>query len=240
MEIGSETDGDNAPLGFSPDALDALQAPWTPLSPGELLSRVAHFLRIISQIMEEVGYMTETLALGHRGEAPAEGDEQSLMQGRKRHKQGGHGRRAGEPDLEDHPPSWGEAPSSSSNVPTNASTGERNTRHDPVPREEHLTAEDWAIMAAVESCVVWRTLKAINMKHREQLLAAICMTLQEMVEGNPQRSTVGCPDDFGDWGRRWGIDDEAKPVGQPLAPHHGDHCSYGSLEPRRLLLVFRT
>ena len=33
--------------------------------------------------------MTETLARGHREEAQSEGDGQSLMQGRKRHKNGG-------------------------------------------------------------------------------------------------------------------------------------------------------
>ena len=81
---------------------------------------------------------------------------------------------------------------------TPLTVGERNTRHDPVPREEHLTVEDWAIKTAVESCVVRRSLKAFNLKQREKLLAAICMTFQETVEGNPQRSTVGCPDDFRD------------------------------------------
>ena len=75
--------------------------------------------------------------------------------------------------------------------------------------EAAQAAEDWAIMTAVENCVVWRSLKALNLKQREKLLAAICMTFQETVEGNPQRSTVGCPDDFRDWGRRWGTDDDA-------------------------------
>ena len=51
-------------------------------------------------------------------------------------------------------------------------------------------------MTAVENFVVWRSLKALNLKQREQLLAAICMTFQETVEGNPQRSTVGCPEIF--------------------------------------------
>ena len=45
-----------------------------------------HFLRIVSQMMEEVGNLTKTMARGQRGEVPAEGDEQSLMHGRKRHK----------------------------------------------------------------------------------------------------------------------------------------------------------
>ena len=36
----------------------------------------------------------------------------------------------------------------SSNIPpSTTATGERNTRHDPVQREEHLTDEDWAIMS---------------------------------------------------------------------------------------------
>ena len=64
-------------------------------------------------------------------------------------------------------------------------------------------------MTAVENCVVWRSLKALNLKQREKLLAAICMTFQETAESNPQRSTVGCPEDFRDWGRRWGTHDDA-------------------------------
>ena len=64
-------------------------------------------------------------------------------------------------------------------------------------------------MTAVENYVVWRSLKVFNLKQREKLLAAICKTFQETVQGNPQRSTVGRPDDFRDWGRRSGTDDEA-------------------------------
>ena len=44
--------------------------------------------------------------------------------------------------------------SSTTPGPSTTSTGERNTRQDPVPREEHLTDEDRAIMAAVENRVV--------------------------------------------------------------------------------------
>ena len=45
-------------------------------------------------------------------------------------------------------------------------------------------------------------------REREKLLAAICMVFQEMVEGNASRSTVNVPEDFRDWGRCWGQDDE--------------------------------
>ena len=62
-------------------------------------------------------------------------------------------------------------------------------------------------MTAVENCIVWKTFKAFNLKQRERLVAAICMTSQETVEGNTHRSTVGCPQDFVDWGRRWGTDE---------------------------------
>ena len=62
-------------------------------------------------------------------------------------------------------------------------------------------------MTVVENCIVWRTLKAFNLKQREKLLAAICMTFQETVEGNSHRSTVGCPQDFVDWGRCWETDE---------------------------------
>ena len=186
--VGNGSDGDSAPLGFSPHTLDELQDLWTPLSAGELLARVGHFLRIMSQMMEEVAYMTETLAQRHR-ESTEEG-----LQGGKRHNPGSPHRRRAEQGRTPGPPPAEETPSSSDAVPR-----ERSTRHDPVPREEHLTAEDWAIMTAVENCVVWRSLKALNLQ-REKLLAAICMTFQETVEGNPQRSTVGCPEDFGTGG----------------------------------------
>ena len=88
-----------------------------------------------------------------------------------------------------------------------ASDGERNTRNDPVPREEHLTDEDWAIMAAVENCVVWKLLKSLNLRQREKLLAAICLTFKEVVEGTSECSTVGRPQDFVYWGSRWGTDE---------------------------------
>ena len=83
-----------------------------------------------------------------------------------------------------------------------ASGGERNTRNDPVSREEHLTDED-----AVENCVVWKLLKSLNLRQREKLLAAICLTFKEVVEGTSERSTVGRPQDFVDWGSRWGTDE---------------------------------
>ena len=49
----------------------------------------------------------------------------------------------------------------------------------------------------------WKSLKSLNLKQREELLAAICMTFQETVGGNSNRSTV----DFVDWGRQWGTDE---------------------------------
>ena len=62
--VGSDADGDATPLGFSSHTLDELQALWSPLTAGELLAPVGHFLRIISQMMEEVGFLAETLSCG--------------------------------------------------------------------------------------------------------------------------------------------------------------------------------
>ena len=45
-------------------------------------------------------------------------------------------------------------------------------------------------------------------REREKLLAALCMVVQEMVEGNPERPSTASRDDFRDWGRRWGQDDD--------------------------------
>ena len=66
--VGTESDkSENAPLGFHADTLEAIQAQWDPLSAGELLARVGHFLRIVSHMMEEIGYMTEVISRrGHR------------------------------------------------------------------------------------------------------------------------------------------------------------------------------
>ena len=77
-----------------------------------------------------------------------------------------------------------------------------------MPREENLTAKDWAIMEAVERCPVWRTLKSFNLRKREKLLAAFCVTVQELVEENLERPSTTSLDDFRDWVRRWGQDDD--------------------------------
>ena len=63
-------------------------------------------------------------------------------------------------------------------------------------------------MEAVEQCLVWRALKSDNLRQREKLLAALCMTVQEVVEGNEERSPTTCLKDFRNWGRRWGQDDD--------------------------------
>ena len=117
--------------------------------------------------------------------------------------------RRGEQGHTPGPPPAEETPSSS-----NAVQGERNTRHDPVPTEEHLTAEDWAIIDGGGKLCGMALPQSTQLNQREKLLAAMCMTFQETVEGNPQRSTVGCPKDFRDWGRRWGTDDAAQLVMQ--------------------------
>ena len=85
--------GTPRPLNFSPHTLDELQALWSPLTAGELLARVGHLLRILSQMMEEVGYMAETFSRRHRSNPEEEGDETNLAQGEKRRKPGTHRRR---------------------------------------------------------------------------------------------------------------------------------------------------
>ena len=93
--VGAEgEEPENAPLGFHADTLEAIQAQWDPLSAGELLARAGHFLRIISQMMEEIGYMAEVISRGHRPQT--EGDATNLMQGTKRPLPAGDRRRASE------------------------------------------------------------------------------------------------------------------------------------------------
>ena len=62
-------------------------------------------------------------------------------------------------------------------------------------------------MTAVENCVVSRSLKSLDLKQREKLLATVRLTFQETVEGNSNRITVGKPDDFLDRGKRWGTNE---------------------------------
>ena len=121
----------------------------------------------------------EGLARQHRGNPGQEGYETNLVQGEKRRKLGTHRRRAIAEEAEGETADE-EAPASSSNVPPDTLTGGRNTRRDAIPMEEHLTEEDWAIMAAVERCPVWRSLKSLNLWQREKLLAAVCMVPQEL------------------------------------------------------------
>ena len=206
MGVSNNAHEEEAALGFSSRALDEVQNLKDPLTAGELLARLGHFLRIVSQMMEEVGYMAELIAQGHRPTPEEEGDETNLVQGTKRFTPASYRRRAPGEDEGAGVPN-GEEPASSANIP--GTTGERSTREDPIPREERLTAEDWAIMAAVERCAVWRALKAFNLRQREKLLAAMCLVVQETVEGNEERTTVHGPEDFRDWGRRWGQYEQA-------------------------------
>ena len=91
-------------------------------------------------------------------------------------------------------------------------------------------------MAAVESCVVWKSLKSLNLKlkQREKLLTAICMTFQETVEGNSNRSTVGRPQDFVAEGDGGGLTNGCpsaahESMGQYSTPPYGDYSGHGAL-----------
>ena len=83
------------------------------------------------------------------------------VQGTKRHKPAAHRKRAPVTEGEDNTQTEDE-PSSSTAIP--------GTAGDPIPREEHLTPEGWAIMAAVERCTVWRALKSFNLRQSKKLL----------------------------------------------------------------------
>ena len=167
-------------------------------------------------MMEEVGYMAELMARGPRPTSE-ENDEANLMQGTKRSLPPSCRRRSLEEDINEQVLK-GEEATSSTNIP-GTSEG-RSTREDPTPREEDLTAEDWAVMDAVERCPVWRALKTFNLRQREKLLAAMCLVNQESVEGNADRPTIHDVEDFRDWGRRWGQDD---PEAQLLLRHQWDN-----------------
>ena len=94
-------------------------------------------------------------------------------------------------------------------------------------------------MTEVENCVVRRSLKSLNLKQRQKLLATVCLTFQETVEGNSHRSAVGKPENFVHWGKRWGTNRTedrsaahyAKSLGQPATPPYGDNGCDGSMVP---------
>ena len=56
MGVSNTTDGEEAALELSSHSLHEIQNLWDPLTARELLARLGHFLRIVSQMMEEVGY----------------------------------------------------------------------------------------------------------------------------------------------------------------------------------------
>ena len=138
--VGTEDDeSENAPIGFNLATSDEMQTLWDPLTAGELLARVGHFLRIMSQMMEEVGYMAEILSKAHRPGQDPEHDATILMQGMKRQLSAGDRRRSSGGGME-------------------TGEGDEEDTVDTTPREENLTEEDWAIMRAVERCPVWKTI----------------------------------------------------------------------------------
>ena len=71
------------------------------------------------------------MARSHRQDAPEEGDEQALMQGRKKLKRGEGRRRQGE-RTDDYDEEEGDEVRPSTSPESSAASGERNTRHDPV------------------------------------------------------------------------------------------------------------
>ena len=123
----------------------------------------------------------------------------------------------------------GVEPASSSNIPSAA--GERNTRLDQIPREEHLTSEDWAIMAAVERCTVWCSLKSLNLRQREKYWQQFVWSsrrrwkaMQTEAKLTPRMIFV-IGEDAGDKMRVG----DAKPMGQATSSRYGDYCGDGSL-----------
>ena len=127
--------------------------------------------------MEEVGYLAELLSRGHRPEQAQDEDTTNVMQGAKRPQPATQRRRT--PGEEGSYIPEGEELSSSTSLPRPA--GSRNTRRDPVPMEENLTAEDWAIMEAVERCPVWRKPmlypRPVLVNHGASLITPLCFLL---------------------------------------------------------------
>ena len=159
-----------------------------------------------------------------------EAEEHALVQGRTQLKRGAGRRGEGEPAggnpeeaMEEDKPTTSWTPPG----PAAASTGKLMRT---------------GIMTTVENCVVWKSLKSLNLKQREKLLAA----LQETVEGNSGRRHGGMPSGLCGLGKE--VEDQRdqspspspEPLGQHITPFDGDNCDNGSVASTRshVILVF--
>ena len=94
----------------------------------------------------------------------------------------------------------------SGTVPSSASGGGNIStgggEHAPRPRrEEDLTEEELAIMAACEADETWNALRRLRPDAKQKFLSAACVLIQEIVEDN------GLAERFRGWAMRWGDDD---------------------------------
>ena len=67
-------------------------------------------------------------------------------------------------------------------------------------REEELTPEDLAIMAACEADETWQTLRNMKPDTKQKFMSAVCILAQEIVEDN------GMSARYQNWAKRWGED----------------------------------
>ena len=159
-------------------------------------------------MMEEVGYIAKALARQHRENPSQEDDETNLVQGAKHSRLGTHRRRTiveenqGETAEE-------EAPASSSNVPSETPTGGE------IPEE---TPSRWRNILRRRIEQLWRRWRdALYGGHSNRSISvregeAFGCSLHGYPGdggGNADRTTVNCPDDFRNWGGRWGEDDSS-------------------------------
>ena len=154
-------------------------------------------------MMEEVGYLTEVLSRGHR-EVPPHHDSTTLMQRGKR----------------PQPATQRDAPVRKLEVQY------RKGKNLPAQRQWRVWQGEEGILGEtlcfgrrtlpLKTGLSWRRWKDAqhgapsnpSLREREKLLAALCMIIQELVEGNNDRSPAILLEDFRDWGRRWGQDDD--------------------------------
>ena len=141
-----------------------------------VMVRVGLFLRVMGQLLGEVGLLCELhgqdggIVEVEQEDAGEEAEEMGLMQtadSRRRTEEAGTSSRA-----EPRPTSRG-------------------------VREEELTKEGLAIMAACEADEAWQTLRSMRPATKQKFMSAVCILVQEIVEDN------GLSVRYHNWAKRW-------------------------------------
>ena len=145
---------DPAASGFSRLRLDEVRSCLASGGDQHVMARVGQFLSVMGHLLDEVGLLCELhgrdggIAEAEQEDAGEEAEEMGLMQ------------------TTDSKRRTEEAATSSRAEPMTPSRG---------VREEELTPEDLAIIAACEADEAWQTLKSMRPATKQQFMSAVCI-----------------------------------------------------------------